>query len=510
MSNYSSGKRIAKNTLALYFRQILVMIVSLYTIRVVLEVLGMEDYGIYNVVAGIITMFSFLSGAMATATQRYFSFNIGNKAVEKLKKTFSISLLIYLLIAIIVVFFSETIGLWFVYKKLHIPENRIFAAHWIYQVSIISFVFSILATPFMALIIAHEDMTIYAYISIFEVLLKLGIVFILPLIHGDKLIIYSILITCVVFLYTTTYKIICRIKYNECEYKIIYDKELFVELLNYTGWNIFGASVGVVKNQAINILLNQSFNPIVIAARSISFQVNSAVSSFSQNFSTAVRPQIIKLYATNKYEKMNSLINNSCKSTFSLMYVITLPLIIEMATVLKLWLKTPPVYSVIFCRLVLIEALIDSISYPIQTAIQATGKIKLYQSSVGGVLLLNLPMAYIALTLSANPTSVYMISIFLTIVACVVRFILLARLINFSTINFIQKVVYPLLLSSSVSIILSAPLYLVEIKSNILFLARIVLVILISMISFLTFSTTLVEKQRIIQEIIKIGTNSRN
>ena len=453
MSEESNTKRIAKNTLMLYFRQILIMIVSLYTVRVVLNTLGAEDYGIYNVVAGVVTMFSFLSNSMATASQRYFSFALGQNDSESLKKYFSMSFTIYCLIAVIVLFFAETVGLWFVTQKLVIPVERQNAAFWIYQASIFSMICTILTAPFMASIIAHEDMNIYAYVSIIEVVLKLGIVFLLPLFAIDKLIFYGLLMAGVVFINTAIYRTICVKKYVECKFSFFWEKSLFKELVSYTGWNMFGSAVGVFKNQIVNIILNQFFNPVVNAARGIAAQVNSAVNSFAQNFSTAVRPQIIKNYASGEKEKMLQLMFRSCKATFLLMFVFALPLILEMPYVLKLWLKNVPEYAVLFTILALLDALIDTISYPIMAAAQATGKIKLYQAVVGGVLLLNAPIAFVVLKLGAPAFSVFIVSISVTSLAFIVRLCILKKLINFSFWNFIWKVFIPIICCAGLAFI---------------------------------------------------------
>jgi len=449
----SNTKRIAKNTLMLYFRQILIMGVSLYTVRVVLNVLGAEDYGIYNVVAGVVTMFSFLSNSMATASQRYFSFALGQNDSENLKKYFSMSFTIYCLIALVVLILAETVGLWFVTQKLVIPVERQNAAFWIYQASIFSMICKILTSPFMASIIAHEDMNIYAYVSIIEVLLNLFIVFLLPLFAVDKLIFYGFLMAGVVFINTAIYRTICVKKYVECKFSFFWEKSLFKELVSYTGWNMFGSAVGVFKNQIVNIILNQFFNPVVNAARGIAAQVNSAVNSFAQNFSTAVRPQIIKNYASGEKEKMLQLMYRSCKATFLLMFVFALPLILEMPYVLKLWLKNVPEYAVLFTILALIDALIDTISYPIMAAAQATGKIKLYQAVVGGVLLLNAPIAFVVLKLRAPAFSVFIVSISVTSLAFIVRLCILKKLINFSFLNFIWKVFIPIICCAGLAFI---------------------------------------------------------
>lgn len=454
MSEENTTKRIAKNTLMLYFRQILIMIVSLYTVRVVLNTLGAEDYGIYNVVAGVVTMFSFLSNSMATASQRYFSYALGQNDNFQLKKYFSMSFTIYCLIAVIVLILAETVGLWFVTQKLIIPSERQTAAFWIYQASIFSMICTILTAPFMASIIAHEDMNIYAYVSIIEVVLKLGIVFLLPLFAIDKLIFYGFLMAGVVFINTAIYRTICVKKYVECKFSFFWEKSLFKELVSFTGWNIFGSISGVLKIQIVNIILNQFFNPVVNAARGIAAQVNSAVTSFSQNFSTAVRPQIIKDFACGEKEKMIQLMFRSCKATFLLMFVFALPLILEMPYVLKLWLKNVPEYAVLFTILTLIDASIETISYPLMTAAQATGKIKLYQAVVGGVLLLNAPITFVVLTFGAAPYSVFIVSISITFVAFIVRLFLLKRLIDFSFWQFIGNVFIPVIICAVISFVI--------------------------------------------------------
>jgi len=440
----------------LYFRQILIMLVSLYTVRVVLETLGVEDYGIYNVVAGIVTMFGFLSGSMAGASQRYFSFELGRGNFEQLKKVFSLSLLIYVMIGVLVLLLAETIGLWFVNSKLVIPLERMTPALWVYQFSIVSFLFTVLVSPYMAIIIAHEDMNIYAYVSIVEVLLKLGTVFMLRYIAWDKLTLYGLLMLAVAIINATIYRIICMKKYRECKFSFYWDKDLFKEIASYSGWNMFGASVGIFKNQLVNILLNQFFNPIVVAARTIAAQVDNAAMSFSQNFSTAIRPQIIKSYAAGEKEKMLSLMFRGSKGTYLLMYLFALPLALEMPAVLSLWLKNPPEYAVLFTRLMLVDVLITSLSYPIMTAAMATGKIMMYQSVVGGILLLNAPFSWIALQMGFPAYSVFIIAIGIAFISTVARLLILKRLINYSIRQFLKIILLPIFAISILSAILPA------------------------------------------------------
>lgn len=456
-------RRIAKNTLLLYFRQILIMLISLYMVRVVLDVLGAEDYGIYNVVAGVVTMFGFLSGAMATASQRYFSFDIGKGDVEHLKKTFAVTFQIYVLLALVIVLVAESLGLWFVNTKLVIPEARLTAANWIFQAAIVSFLLTLITTPYMASIIAHENMNVYAYVSIIEVALKLGIVFLLRALPYDKLILYGLLLAAVALINTSIYRLYCRVHYAECKILFVRDSALFREIISYSGWNLFGAAVGVVKNQVINIFLNLHFGAIVNAARGIASQVNSAVVNFGQNFSTALRPQIIKTYAAERKDETMNLVFRGCKFTFYLMYLFALPLCLEMKTILSLWLKNPPEYSVCFTQLALIDAVIDSISYPLMTLAQATGKIKLYQGLVGGILLCNLPVSYIVLKFGASAYTVMIVAICITFIAFLVRLTIVKNLADLSIRKFIKHSVMPCVLVALCSTIFP---FLAHIKMN--------------------------------------------
>lgn len=431
----SNTKRIAKNTLMLYFRQILIMLVSLYTVRVVLNVLGAEDYGIYNVVAGVVTMFGFLSNSMATASQRYFSFDLGKGDTEHLKTTFSVTFQIYLLLIVIVLVVAETLGLWFVNHKLVIPAERLISANIVYQAALFSFSMTLITTPYMASIIAHEKMTVYAYVSIVEVVLKLLIVFLLKILAFDKLGLYGILLAFVSFVVTGIYRFYCLKHFSECRIKFITEKKLFKEITAYSGWNLFGASVGVVKNQITNIFLNLYFGPVVNAARSIASQVNAAVTSFSNNFSTAVRPQIIKSYAADKKDEMLSIMFTASRFTFFLMFLLACPICFNLEPLLGLWLKTVPDYTVLFTRLILIDVMIESISYPLGTGIQATGKIKWYQIIVGSIYLLNLPISLIFLKFGYPPEIVFYISICITFIALVSRLFFMKYIIQFKFLS---------------------------------------------------------------------------
>lgn len=428
----------------LYFRQILIMLVSLYTVRVVLSVLGTEDYGIYNVVAGVVVMFGFISTTMATASQRYFSYAMGQGDIDGLNRLFGITLTIYLILIVAVVVLAETVGLWFVSEKLVVPDERLLAAKWVYHFSIASFVVNLFTAPYMAAIIAHEDMTVYAWASIIEAVLKLVVVLALKVLTFDKLSLYGALLFVVACINTVVYRIYCRRKYPECLSKIVWDSKMIKEMLSFSGWNLFGSAVGVFNWQLVGIVLNQFCGATVNAARALSLQINSAVSSFSSNFSMATRPQIIKYYAANQKKETDTLVFRSCKMTYFLTQVFTLPLIAEMPAVLTIWLKNVPEYTIIFSQLALVDALITSVSFPLMTLAQATGKIKRYQGVVGGVLLCNLPAAYIILRLGFAPWVIAVGQVVITIIATFLRFMIVSRIANFSLRQFILKVIFPL------------------------------------------------------------------
>jgi O-antigen/teichoic acid export membrane protein len=450
----SNTTRIAKNTLMLYFRQILIMLVSLYTVRVVMETLGVENYGIYNVAAGVVTMFGFLSASMANSSLRYFSFELGRGDYEQLKGLFNLNLMIYILIAVLVLVLAESIGVWFVSNKLVIPLERKDAALGVYQASIISFLFTILTAPYMAAIIAHEDMNIYAYVSIVEVLLKLAVIFLLRLFLMDKLFLYGILMCIVTVINTAIYRTICIVKYQECKFKFYWHKGLFIETISYTIWNLISVLADIGKKQAVTILLNQFFNPIVAAARTISFSGTNAAAAFLYQFSTATRPQIIKNYAAGEYKKMLSLVFFSTRCNFFLMYLFVLPLFLEMKMVLFLWLKNPPELTVLFTRLMLIDVLVDVINFPICTAAQATGKIKLFQFVSAVIFISNFPLSLLALFFGAPAYSVFVIAICITAIAYILRLIVLKRLIDISISKLIKDVIIPIFICTVLSMVL--------------------------------------------------------
>lgn len=459
MPNTENNKRIAKNTLLLYFRMLLTMLISLYTVRVVWNTLGVVDYGIYNVVGGIVVMFSFLSNTMSSASQRFFAFDLGRNDIHQLKRTFSLSVTIYFIISVVVLLLAETIGMWFLNTQMMIPHDRMEAANWIYQFSILSFLLTIMMIPYNAVIIARENMAVYAYVSIIEVVLKLAIVYFLLLFSVDKLKLYAVLMFATTCIVSFIYLLVCKIKYEESRYKFYWNKDLFKTLISYSGWNLFGAVAGVLNNQGTNILLNVFFGPVVNASRGVAYQVSALVNQFVMNFHTAVRPQITKYYAAEKKDQMLSLVFKSSKYSYFILFILSMPVLLETNYILILWLKNVPEYVVLFVRLVIVNALIDALGYSMQTAAQATGKIKLYQAVVGGMMLLNFPISYILLKSGFQPQATMYVSIVISVCCLLLRLWMLRRLVNLSILGYIRKVLMRVIFVSVLAYII--PLYIV-------------------------------------------------
>lgn len=417
------------------------MLVSLYTSRVILNTLGVEDYGIYNVVGGVVAMFAFFNSAMSSATQRFLSYEIGKGDFVQLCKTFNATQVIHVGIAVLIFILAETIGLWFVKTYLVIPVERMEAAIWVYHFSVLSFMVSIIQVPYNATIIAHERMNVYAYVSILEVTLKLLIVFMLTWITYDKLKLYGVLQFLVVCIIATIYRIYTRRNFEESKFEVVKDKKLYKTLISYSGWNLFGNIAAVAKGQGVNILLNIFYGPVVNAARGIAMQVQSAVNSFVSNFQMAVNPQIIKSYAADEKDYMTSLIIRSSKFSFYLLFLLSLPIILEVDQILRLWLKTVPDYSSIFTILILVIILIDCVSGPLMTAIQATGKIKVYQAVVGSLLMLILPISYVLLKQGYSPEITLYVNIVISIIALSFRLYLVWKLLEFPVLIFLKEII---------------------------------------------------------------------
>ena len=441
-----NNKRIAKNTLLLYARMLFLMVISLYTSRVILNTLGVEDYGINNVVSGFIGMLGFLSGSLGAASSRFITYDLGIGDMPTMKRTFGNIVTIHLLLAVIILILGETIGLWFVLNKLQIPENRMTAALWVYQFSIFSFMLSIVSVPYNATIIAHERMKAFAYISIVDALLKLLIVYLLVVIPYDKLIIYAILFFCIQVFDRVVYGVYCYRHFEETKTKLAFNKKLFKEIFSFAVWTMNGNLAVIGYTQGINVLLNMFFGPIVNAARGVAVQVQTVVQNFCNNFQMALNPQLTKSYAQNDLEHMQQLLKVSSKFSFFLLYIISLPLMLEAPLVLKWWLGIIPEHTVNFLRLILCSSMLIALSNPLIVSVHATGKIKKFQAIEGTMLLCIVPIAYVLLKFfDIRPEYVFCVHIIVEILTQYVRVRIILPMISMKCIDYFKEVIVPII-----------------------------------------------------------------
>lgn len=459
-NNISSNKRIAKNTLLLYVRMLLLMAVSLYTSRIVLATLGIEDYGLYNVVGGVVSMFTFISMAMGNSTNRFITFALGKGDQEELKSVVSAACVIHWALAFLILILAETIGLWFLHCKMVIPEGRMVAAEWVYQFSIIACMVSIVSVPYNAMIIAHEKMGAFAFISILDAVLKLLIVYLIQITGFDKLVTYAALILCVNILDRIIYQVYCVRHFEEAR-KIKFTTKFpqFKEMTSFAGWSMIGNLIFLGYTQGVNILLNMFFGPAVNAARGVAFQVQGAMKGFVTNFQTALNPQIIKSYAQKDYKRQIQLIFSSSKFSYFLTLCMMLPVFIEAEGILSIWLKEVPAYSAIFLRLVLLISLISPLENPIGVANDATGDIKKYQMTVGCFNVFIVILAYVALKLGFEPYSVFVVQLVISGLVMIIRVLIVKKKIQMSFREYFVRVLLVLLAVTVISSILPATLH---------------------------------------------------
>lgn len=440
-----NNKKIAKNTLFLYLRMFLSMGVSLYTSRVVLQVLGVENFGIYNVVAGLVVLFAFINNAMATATQRFLSFALGKENTDEVKRVFSMSLTSHMAISVFVLLIAETVGMWMLWK-MNFPVDRLYATNWAYQFAVFTCVVQIIRVPYNASIIAYERMSFFAWISIIEVILKLFIVYLLWIYRGDKLIFYSFLLFAVTSLVNLVYKIYCNQQFSITRYHYFWDKNLFKHFVSFSGWSLAGSLASVSAQQGLNMILNIFCGVLVNAAVGISNQVMGAVGQFLSSFQTAFNPQLVKSYATGDKDYFMSLIFKSSKFSYYLMLIISLPTIINCDFFLRIWLGEVPEYAVKFSQLMLIFLLFDAISGPLWISVQATGKIKNYQLLMASLIMLNLPITYLLLKFGCSPVYVFVGRVVINIITLFVRIIYLRPLIELPAMDYVKQVLSPITL----------------------------------------------------------------
>ncbi len=449
-------KRIAKNTVYLYGRMLLGMIVSLYTSRVILNALGVVDYGIQNVVGGLVSMFSLISSALSASISRFITFELGAGNEKRLRQVFSTSLLIQIGLGLIVLLIAETAGLWFLNHKMVIPADRLYAANWIFQASVFSFIIGLLSCPYNALLVAYERMNIFAYFGIFNIFMNLAIVLFVAYapFNFDKLIVYSVSLMAIGFIMQFVLWRYCFKHFAESHELPRFYKQSWQEMSGFAGWNAIGCTAGILKDQGVNVLINLFFGPAVNAARGIAGSVSTAVGSFSGNFMTAVNPQITKSYASGEHEYLFMLVQRSSRFGFYLLLCISLPIILETQFVLTLWLKTVPQYAVLFVKLTLFCSLIEILSNSLITLQVATGKIRNYQIAVGGLLLMNFPVSWLALKLGAQPWMVYLIAIVIGVGCMLLRLWFLRKMVGLSMRAYLKDVVLNVLVTAGAAIVI--------------------------------------------------------
>lgn len=507
-------QRIAKNTLLLYVRMIVVMLVGLYTSRVIIEALGQEHFGIYDAVGSIVGMVLFISATMSGACQRYYAFEMGKGNSEQLRKVFSLSLTVFILLILIVVLLGETVGYWFLVHKMDVGGN-IDAAKKVFQFSIISFSLYVLKIPYEGMVIAKEKMKVFAYLSLFEAFATLGIALLLSKTDDDKnarLVFYSILMTGIPLLTFTFYWLYCRLFYKECRFRFTLDIAQFKEFFAYAGWNMIGSCAGVFEKAGLTLLLNAMFGPLISAARGVANKVNSTVTQLNNNFFMAVRPQIYKSYAAGDMNDMYKLVCQSTRLSFFLLILVILPIMLEVDFILPIWLRgrNVPDQANLFTKLLILEALLNCLTEPLASAAQATGDIRDYKLVIGGTFLLVLPLSYIGLKFfNLPPASVFVIAIILTLVNQVQRVWFVRKLVKLNVSYYFRNVIIPILVVSAISVTLSilAKMWIHSLSFNTTWIGN-VLVIIVSMLavslSFYLFGMFKTERKQALDIILNI------
>lgn len=458
----TNSRRIAKNTLLLYVRMLFTMAIGLYTSRVVLNTLGVTDYGIYNVVGGVISLLGFITSSMAGASSRYITYDLGKGDMAVMKRTFGNIISIHFVLAGVVFLVGETLGLWFVLNKLQIPSERMTAAFWVYQFSVFSAILGVVSVPYNAAIIAHERMKAFAYIGIVDALLKLLIVYLLLVVPYDKLIVYAMLLFCVQVFDRVVYGWYCVRNFEEARAKCTFDKGLFKKIFGFAAWTMNGNLAIIGYTQGINILLNLFFGPAVNAARGVAVQVQGVAQSFCSNFQTALNPQLTKSYAQNDLHRMHKLLTQSSKFSFFILFLLVLPLMFEAPLVLKWWLGIVPEHTVNFLRLILCSSMLATLSNPLIVSVHATGSIKKFQIVEGTMLLSIVPIAYLLLKLfSIRPEYVFFVHIIIEMLTQYARMRIVLPMISMRIGRYVKDVVLPIFKVLVVAPVLPLCLYVV-------------------------------------------------
>ncbi len=499
----SKNKRLAKNTIILYIRMIFLMAVSLYTSRVVLNALGIDDYGVYSAVGGFVALFGIVSSSLSSAISRFLTFELGKNRFEKLKLIFSSAVLIQIIMGLGILLLIETLGVWFLNTKMTIPNGQMGAANWVLQFSAITFVVNIISVPYTAVIIAHEKMSAFAYISIFEALGKLGIAFLIMCSSVNRLVTYALLLCILSIIIRAIYNIYCRRNFEECKFKLTYEKGITKEIFSFAGWNFIGASSGLLKDQGINLLLNVFCGPVVNAARGIAMQVSNAIHSFINSFTTALNPQITKEYAQGNYKGWTSLVFRGTRFSCYLLLLPALPIFLETPQLLIWWLKIVPEYANIFVRLIIIYVFVETLSVTLITLMLSTGKIRNYQLIVGGCQLLNFPIAYILLWLKFPPQSTIVGTIVIGMICLMLRLLMLKRMVRLNVGEYIKGVLLNVILVCLTSAIIPLALNIWMPQSLIRILIVIISSLIFTSLSIVFIGCNSSEREMILSQITK-------
>jgi len=447
MEQAANGKLLAKNTMAMYVRTAIVMIVSLYVTRALLTALGESDFGIYNIVGSVVIFFSFLNSSITQAIQRFLTFELGRGDKDSTKNVFQSSLFIQLLVVVILVLLCETLGLWFLKNGLNIPEERMDVAFWVFQFSTISFSIGILRSPFEAMVIAYEKLSFFAYASIFDSLIRLGIVFVLMNSHMDRLFEYGILVAIEAVLMLALYAVFCKKKFEICSFRPRYDKQCFTQMSSYFGWNLMGNATNVATQQGFSFMLNIFYGVVVNAAMGVANQVLAAVSSFVSGFQTAFRPQIVKAYSQEDIPSLNRLVSSTSRISFLLVFFPALLIIVNAPLILQLWLKDVPEYTTVFCRLILVCCVLDGISGPFYCAVMASRIIRNYQIVISSVFLADLLFSYLLFKLGVGVQHILYCRILTRgVINFFVGLAFIKRMTGFCIRSFMRTVLVPIFL----------------------------------------------------------------
>lgn len=515
MEQHNSGNsRIAKNTMVLYIRMIFVLLVSLYSTRAILNVLGVVDYGIYNVVAGFVSMFAFLNSSMTNTVQRFFNYEIGFSDKGNLNKVYVTSIQIQAILGVLTVVLLEVVGMWYIKTKMVIPVERLTAAIYVFQLSVFSLFLLILQIPFAAAVIAHEKMGFYAVVSMTDAVLKLIIAIVLPFISYDRLIYYGVLMSLISLIDILLYYFYAKRSFREIAYKHLYYKDLFKRMITFSGWNVLDSFAYTMQGQGLNMLMNAFYGPVVNAARGVAYQIQAALSGFTENIAVAFKPQLIESYAKDDHERTKSLMFSMSKLGYIMVYVLSLPISLEVEYILNIWLGgTVPNYTAIFTILVLLNMALGSLNIPISQTVQATGHIQRYQTIRSLIVTSALPLSWLALICGAPAYIIFVILILVNMINQPVSMYLLRKVFKYSYRDYFSRVILPCFLFSVVAPIIPIMIHLIMKES----FGRLLLVCIVSVIISLIFVYSIIMTKSekmfikvIIDRYIQLGQKKNN